>query len=117
MNNEVVNIKQEFLDNIRNTLTSIGFAEDNNTYEWKRQVRQRGQTIVINGQRMDQPGQTITISYKIEIIGDGCVMDVNDNIERGFTQIRFEVNGDTLEECFYQDDFPYFENILKQIIR
>ena len=66
---------------------------------------------------MDQPGQTITIPYRIEIIGDGCVMDEDDNIEQEFTQIRFEVNGDMHEECFNWGDFTYFENILKQIIR
>lgn len=114
---ELINIKTNFLDNIHNLLTSIGFTNTNEVYEWNRQIQQRGQTIIINGQRMDQPGQTITISYKIEIVGDGCMMDTNDNIEREFTQIRFEVGGDVHEECFYWDDFTYFENILKQIIR
>lgn len=114
---EITVQRNEFMDNIHNLLTSIGFTNTNEVYEWNRQVRQRGQTIVINGQRMDQPGQIITIPYRIEIVGDGCVMDEDDNIEQEFTQIRFEVNGDMHEECFNWDDFAYFENILKQIIR
>lgn len=109
--------KTEFMDNVHNLLTSIGFVNDNEVYEWKRQIQQHGQTIVINGQRMDQPGQIITIPYRIEVVGDGCIMDADDNIEQEFTQIRFEVNGETHEECFNWNDFAYFENILKQIIR
>jgi hypothetical protein len=114
---EITVQRNEFMDNIHNLLTSIGFTNTNGVYEWDRQVQQRGQTIVINGQRMDQPGQTIIIPYRIEIIGDGCVMAEDDNIEQEFTQIRFEVNGDIHEECFKWDDFAHFENILKQIIR
>jgi hypothetical protein len=114
---EITSQRNKFMDSVHNLLTSIGFTNTNEVYEWNRQIQQRGQTIIINGQRMDQPGQTITILYRIEILGDGCVMDESDNIEQEFTHIRFEFNGDIHEECFYWDDFTHFENIIKQIIR
>lgn len=113
---DIIVQRDQFMDNVHRLLTSMGFTNTNNVYEWNRQIQQHRQTIIINGQRVEQPGKTITITYRIEIVGDGCVMDNKNNVEYEFTQIRFEAGGDVYEEGFYWDDFLYFEEVIKQII-
>lgn len=114
--------KQEFLDQILNTIQSSGFEEVDLRYEKTTIHRQHGQTIIINGQQMEQPGKPVQIKHVIYFNGDGWVANEDESDKREFTQIKFVVEQDDqtmmeYEDCFYWDDVTYFINIFNQFNR
>ena len=114
---EIVLQRDEFIEQVSSLLLQAGFIQNANIYTLEKKIHQGGQTIVINGQRMDQPGKVLTVKYEVEIVGDGCIMNVNDEVEESFTQIRISTPGGSIEEGFYWDDFEWFRTVFNKIIR
>ena len=119
---ELTNIKQEFLTTIKTIITQHGFKETVCCYEKISEHQTRGQVITINGQRMEQPGQLVTIKQLIYNQGDGWVSNEDESNKREFTQFKFETHqGDNIvlshEDCFYWDEPQYFINIFNQIVK
>lgn len=120
MSNELVNIKQEWINAVESHIFPNGFEEILGGYERIKIARQPGQTIIINGRQMQQPGKEIEIRQYIYLDGDGWVADMDESNKMEFTQVRFEVyQGDKLsmqyEEVFYWDDPTYFINFFNQV--
>lgn len=120
MSNELVNIKQEWLNVIKSHLTSLDFQETDCGYERIRIAREPGQTISINGRIMQQPGKEIKIKQIVYFQGDGWIANSDETNKIDFTQIKFETyQGDNLvmeyEEVFYWDDSNYFIKLFNQI--
>ena len=116
MSNELVNIKQEWINSIESHIFAYGFQKTDYGYERIRTIRQQGQTVSINGRIMQQPGKEIKIKQCIYLIGDGWVADVDESNKVEFSQIKFETyQGDDLtlqyEEAFYWDDSNWFIEI------
>ena len=66
-----------------NIFKKYGFVSNSeNNWDIIKQINQPGQTIVINGQQMQQPGKTFSINYHIEFLGEGLIdnniKDVNE---------------------------------------
>lgn len=120
MSGELVNIKQEWINAVESHIFPNGFEEILDGYERIKLVRQPGQTVIINGRQMQQPGKEIEIRQYIYLDGDGWVADMDESNKMEFTQVRFEVyQGDKLsmqyEEVFYWDNPTYFINFFNQI--
>lgn len=122
MSNELVNIKQEWINAIKSHMSIHDFQETDFGYERIRIVREPGQTISINGRVMQQPGKEIKIRQIVYFQGDGWVANLDDTNKVEFTQIKFETyQGDDLvmqyEEAFYWDDSEYFINLFNQAFK
>lgn len=120
MSNELVDIKQEWINAVESHIIPKDFEEILGGYERIRLVRQPGQTVIINGRQMQQPGKEIEIRQYIYLDGDGWVADMDESNKVEFTQVRFEAyQGDKLsmqhEEVFYWDNPTYFINFFNQI--
>lgn len=122
MSNELVNIKQEWINAIKSHMSIHDFQETDFGYERIRIVREPGQTISINGRVMQQPGKEIKIRQIVYFQGDGWVANLDDTNKVEFTQIKFETyQGDDLvmqyEEAFYWYDSEYFINLFNQAFK
>lgn len=120
MSNELVDIKQEWINAVESYIIPKDFKEILGGYERIKLVRQPGQTVIINGRQMQQPGKEIEIRQYIYLDGDGWVADMDESNKVEFTQVRFEAyQGDKLsmqyEEIFYWDNPTYFINFFNQI--
>ena len=114
---EIVVQRNEFMDQVVSLLAQAGFEGEDNKYTLEKIARQPGQTVIINGQRMEQPGREYKIIYDIEIVGDGCIENEDGSIDANFTQIRFSIGDQEYEECFRWDNFEWFNKVFNQIIR
>lgn len=120
MSNELVNIKQEWINTIKSHIKSYDFQETDWGYERVRVVREPGQTISINGRIMQQPGKEIKIKQIVYFQGDGWVSNLDDTNKVEFTQIKFETyQGENLvmeyEEAFYWDESQNFIKIFNHV--
>ena len=109
-----------WLSSIETSLTQLGFTKTDNGFECIRQQRHGGQVITINGQRMEQPGQIVTVKNTVTFNGDGWLTNEDDVNKREFTQIVFEVftNGNSqgsVEQCMYWDSPDDVIKMVKQI--
>ena len=120
--NEIINIKDNWLNEVEFIVTEHSFMKiDDNTYSKETIGYTGGQTIIVNGQRMEQPGQQIKITQSIKLNGDGCISNMDDSCRRDFTQIIFSIGSgeheDTYEECIYWDDANRVKQIIDQIFK
>lgn len=113
--------REEWLDKVEWFLKEHGFENvATNTYERNRVGSTGGQVVVINGQRIEQPGQQVVVKHVITLNGDGYVVDEDDNNCREFTQILFEayVNDEkqfAMEQCFYWDEPDEVSKVMHEI--
>lgn len=106
--------REEFLNSINDYLESVGFIKNDNIYLKETQARTAGQVMVINGRRMEQPGQIINIKMTIEECGEGFVG------EESFELIGLKVaqNNEIIAEyniSFYYDEFETFKEYCKKL--
>ena len=120
--NEIVLAKEDWLNEVETLLNGYSFnkTEDGN-YSKETIKYTGGQTIIINGQRMEQPGQQIKITQLIVFNGDGWIANEDESDKRNFTQVVFEINSDSqkqsYEECVYWDNTQRIRELINQIFR
>ena len=113
--------REEWLKHIEGILEEHGYENVAvNTYERVQVGTTGGQVVVINGQRMETPGQQVKIRHTITLVGDGYVVDEDDGNCREFTQICFEayVNDEkqfAMEQCFYWDEPNEILKVMNEI--
>ena len=120
MGEVVQHTKDTWLSSIETSLTQLGFTKVDNGFERVHQQRHGGQVITINGQRMEQPGQIVTVKNVVTFNGDGWLVNEDDTNKREFTQVVFEVftNGNSqgsAEQCMYWDSPDDVIKTVKQI--
>lgn len=118
-NNTLINIKQNWLDNIKSYMSQFGFNETEFGYERIETIREPGQTISINGRIMQQQGKEIELKKSVTFLWDGWVANVDESNKVDFSQIKFEVyQGKRLimshEDMFYWDEPDFFIKIFKK---
>lgn len=122
MENALVDLKQSWLETIKERLLYQGFQEVENGFELIRVVRQPGQTISINGRVMQQPGKEIEIKHSISLVGDGWIANEDESNKEDFTQVVFETYQDgelmvEYEEAFYWTEPYRLIEVLYQIFK
>jgi hypothetical protein len=120
--NEIVLAKEDWFNEVETILNGYSFNKtENGNYNKKTIQYSGGQTIVINGQRMEQPGQQIKISNEIRFIGDGWIADEDESNKQNFTQVVFEIKSDVqeliYEECIYWNDAQRVRELINQIFK
>ena len=119
---ELIVQKQSFEQIIQDILYKAGFQKNDNGYEIVKYVRQPDRIVMVNGQQTTIPGKSFQVSYKITYEGDGYLMNEDEEVERNFTQVKFESFVDdelqgTYEECLYWDEPDRFEKLFNNIVR
>ena len=118
--NEIVLVKEDWLNKVETILNGYSFNKNEDGNYNKETIQYSGgQTIVINGQRMEQPGQQIKIMQSVLFNGDGWIADNDESNKQNFTQVVFEVKSDIqeiiYEECIYWDDAQRVRELINQI--
>ena len=114
--------KQRFEQEIQNYFYRLGFEKIDEGYQLVREAQQQGMNYIYNNQRIQTPPKTVQIKYKVTFEGDGEITDIDDNVERKFTQIRFESFVDDeslgiLEDCMYWDEPEKVLTYIKQLFK
>lgn len=112
-----------FLKWIDRRLTKLGFAKDPEKDIWTREhdMQAPTQTIVINGQRMDQPGETHHMKFVVDVYGEGELKDIATEVVENFIQVDFNVLQDGSDVsnwptfCIFFDDQILFNDLLNKI--
>ena len=120
MKNEIVNIKDNWFDTLKTTLSTLVFVEQDNVFVKEYTAYTRNQFISINGQQINQGGQQVKVKHQITLNGDGWVADENEESKREFTQVVFETFIDDksqgqVEECLFWDETETIRNYIKTI--
>lgn len=114
---------EQFIQQIKEYLTSLGFSyNSDNTYERNCQATTPGRIMIINGQQMQEPGQTINIKYIIEDLGDGYVSNVDDTDkkEMEFFNILTYTNdilSGEFNKSYYTTDIEEFKSDISRILQ
>ena len=111
-----------FTEQISQLLGTYGFTETDNVFTLTKEVAQPGQTMIINGQRFEQPGKTIEVINRVYMLGDGWVSNLDDTNKQDMLWIKFEAlienesQGD-ITHAFYANDYDQFNNMLCKIFK
>lgn len=73
-----------------------------------------GQTIIINGQQMQQAGQIINVQFVVELFSDVYVDDEESQLMIHFTILQDNRVIRELFESFYLNDFEKFKLVYNQ---
>lgn len=119
--------KEHWLYNTRKILLDYGFTENDEEHYTLTTIRQNeGPTVIVNGTKIQQPGQSVKLTYKIEFVGDGYISNEDDTQQINFTNVKFDtiVNDDetsksTFSECIYWDEVfgDHVQQILKHVLK
>lgn len=71
----VQEIRNNFLEKISRELEYYGFRRSADEFTVDQNIRTGGQTMIINGQRYEDPGQIIPIKMIVRALGTGEVWD------------------------------------------
>lgn len=115
-------MKEQFINKIKELLFAKGFREIDNKFVRTVNIRQPGQVMIINGQRMEQPGQESEIKYVVTYAGDGYISNMDDSNKVDVSSVMFEVYVDGEQqggymEAYRWDDIEGFTQVLTNIVR
>ena len=94
------------------------FTKDGEKWTCERMVSRGGGVVIINGQRINQPGQQHRLCLTVEVVGNGDIReDGSDRVDE-FVMIDFTAKEDdgpersmSPTECIYYDEFDYFDQL------
>lgn len=92
----------ELVEEIKGVLEANEFAKKTeNIWERETQIKQQGHTMIINGQRIQQPDQIIDLKYKVELCGSGCLENEDGSNHQDFEMVCIQViQGDEIIQEF-----------------
>lgn len=108
--------RESFLFHIKEKMESNGFQSDENKYIKKSQIQQPGTIMIINGRKVEQPGNIIEIEMVLECLGEGFVDEEPFELI-GFTVYRGDETIFELNQSFYYNEFELFDNICMRIFK
>ena len=88
--------KEQWLNDIEDILIKSGYVKETDDnyiiYTMQYTGTVRGSTMIINGQRIDQPGTQVVVKNTIKIGADGFISDNNDEEtnKEEFTEVIFD---------------------------
>ena len=110
--------REDLIGHIDEILSSH-FVKDCEKWTLERDVTKGGGVVIINGQRMNNPGETHHIRLTVEVVGEGSLCTVDSENAAKFVMIDFTTNEDdgpdqpmSPTECIYYDDFDYFDGLV-----
>lgn len=114
--------RDSFIEWINKRLTELSFckSEDSESWTLKKEDHRNGTTMIINGRRIDQPGEVRHLKFQVEVFGDGEMKDVDTERTDPFVEINFYVfeNDSLISEwptfCMFFDDNILFDSLLNK---
>ena len=100
--------RDEFLLMVDDHLLKGGFIKNDNEYNKSIQHQEPPQQIIINGQRMVQPGAIYNIDFKLTLCGEG---NIDDNIYYELIEMNIIKDNEYIynaSQSFYYDEFELF---------
>jgi sulfur carrier protein ThiS len=102
-------MKDQFTSKVNEFLEKLGFVKNENIYELNKNFVQKKQVIIVNGQRMEQPGQNVNIKYVITDLGDGYISNVDDSNKIDLIFYKIEVYVQDVLEGEYSSGYGFDE--------
>lgn len=115
--------KETWIAEIESFLNQNQFIkESDDFYKFEYSAIMGGQTMIINGHRVDQPGQQVIIKTCIKFEGDGFVSDDDETNKREFTVVGIKTYiGEneqlSYEECLYWDEPDEFKKLVSFVLQ
>lgn len=82
----------ELIEEIKGVLEASEFVKKTeNIWERETQIKQQGHTMIINGQRIQQPDQIIDLKYKVELCGSGSLENEDGSNHQDFEMVCIQV--------------------------
>lgn len=108
--------REQFLIKVDEVLAAHQFQKDGDVWVCTQYNEQPGATININGQVIQQPGQTLVNKFVITDLGEGWISNPDDTNKIPWEQFRFEIFQNEnpmmiIEECFYFNEADEIMNI------
>lgn len=105
--------REDYLQEVIKILNAEGFVENEIAdceHEYVKTIiqQQPGQTLIINGQQFQQPGQDVKLEFIIKDLGETWVEDVNSEIKTSLEQFKFLIKQNS-NIVFEIDELMYFE--------
>ena len=126
-NNELIvkPLREDFIKFIDDTLCKFGFLKNSDLEHWisGRDVRSGGGVMIVNGQRINNPGEIHHIEFNVEVVGGGSIKGVDSGIEDEFVEVDFYMIENEMRQdltptmCMYFDDNNEFSAIINKILR
>lgn len=118
-------MKNEFYNHVFETLINHGFNKVNDLIWERNVVHQRpGSTMIINGQRFQQPDETTNITFRVLVGEESTIYNIDDSNPVPFTIIEFlsytdgyEIGAQGAGIGFYYNELQEFDNILANWFR
>ena len=115
--------RDSFIEWIDKRLTGLSFckSEDSESWTLEKEDHRNGTTMIINGRRIDQPGEVRHLKFQVEVFGEGDMKDVGTERTDPFVEINFYVfeNDFLISEyptfCMFFDDNILFDSLLNKI--
>lgn len=109
--------REDLIQHIDNRLNSV-FVKDGERWTLDKEQQGPPQTIIVNGQKLNQPGLTRHVNMLFEVFGDGMMKEGEK--EEPFIQlhIKLDVDGQTnldTEECIYYDEIDIIDELLSRL--
>lgn len=114
--------REDIINFINDTLIESGFTKNPETEFWtiEKDLQTGMRTVVINGKRVDNAGNTKHVKVCIEITGEGELKDIATNKIDPFIEMDIYSMENNLKEditptiCLYYDDQEEFTSIINQ---
>jgi len=115
--------RDSFIEWIDKRLTGLNFckSEDSESWSLEKEDHRNGTTMIINGRRIDQPGEVRHLKFQVEVFGEGDMKDISTERTDPFVEINFYVfeNDFLISEyptfCMFFDDNILFDSLLNKI--
>ena len=115
--------REDFVGWMTKRLEEFAFEKDMEREFWfnERDLQGPTQTIIINNQRKDMPGETHHVRFEVEVFGDGEMKDVDTEVVNPFIEVNFNVfqDGQDMSDwptfCIFFDDQILFDSLLNKI--
>ena len=114
--------RDSFIEWIDKRLTGLSFCKSEDSESWvlEKEDHRNGTTMIINGRRIDQPGEVRHLKFQVEVFGEGDMKDVGTERTDPFVEINFYVfeNDSLISEwptfCMFFDDNILFDSLLNK---
>ena len=114
--------RDSFVEWIDKILKGMNFCKPEDSESWilEKEDHRNGTTMIINGHRIDRPGEARHLKFQVEVFGDGDIKDVSTEQIDPFVEINFYIfeNDSLISEwptfCMFFDDNILFDSLLKK---
>ena len=84
-------MREQFIKQVQDALIGYGFVQNELEYKRTQSFTQPGQVMIINGQRIDQPGKEVAVEHIVRELGDGYYENIDGSNRVDLVTFEFQV--------------------------